>query len=283
MPRGVPDGMRDISDRVQHLGRQAEQSDWLDHVARAGLVTFGLVHVVVGWLAVQLALGDREGSTSTSGAIHELAQQPFGGVLVWLVAVGMYLLALWQADEALLGHRDSDGVDLVRHRLTSLGRSVVYAVIATSALKVAIGEGSGGSEKATDSTTAKLMDLPAGQVLVGLVGVAILVVGGALIYVGVSDRFLKSIDVKGQRGVTGSAYAWLGRVGHVAKGAALGVVGALFGYAAVTHEAHKSGGLDQALTEVLDQPFGPALLAAMGIGFICFGVYCFAWARHIDR
>ena len=66
---------------------------------------------------MQLAFGDREGSTSTSGAIHELAQQPFGGVLVWLVAVGMYLLAAWQVIEALLGHRDRDGADLVRKRL----------------------------------------------------------------------------------------------------------------------------------------------------------------------
>ncbi len=275
--------MGDISGQVQQLGRRAEHSDVLDHIARAGLVTFGLMHLVVGWLAVQLAFGDREGSTSTSGAIHELAQQPFGGALVWLVSAGMYLLALWQLVEALLGHRDSNGADLVRKRLTSLGRSVVYAVIATSALKVAIGQGSGGSEKATDSTTAKLMDLPGGQVLVGLVGAAILVVSGVLMFVGASDRFLRSLDGKGQRGVSGSAYTWLGRIGYCAKGAALGVVGILFGYAAVTHEADKSGGLDQALTEVLDQPFGPTLLTAMGLGFMCFGVYCFAWARHIDR
>ncbi len=159
----------------------------------------------------------------------------------------------------------------------------MYAVIATSALKVAIGEGSQGSEQATDSTTAKLMDLPAGQILVGLVGAGILVVGGALIYKGISDRFLKDIDGKGKGGATGSAYKWLGRVGYPAKGVALGIVGILFGYAAVTHEADKSGGLDQALTEVLDQPFGPALLTAMGVGIVCFGVYCFAWARHINR
>jgi hypothetical protein len=283
VPGGVPGRMSDITDRAQQLGRQAEHSDWLDHVARVGLVAFGLVHLVVGWLAVQLAFGDREGSTSTSGAIHELAQQPFGEVLVWLVAVGMYLLALWQLIEALLGHRDRDSADRVRKRLVSAGKAVVYAVIATSALKVAIGVRSQSSEQATDSTTAKLMDLPAGQILVGLVGLGILVTAFALIYKGVSDRFLRDIDSKGKRGATGSAYTWLGRVGYTAKGSALVVVGILFGYAAVTHEANKSGGLDQALTEVLDQPFGPVLLAAMGVGIACFGVFCFAWARHIDR
>jgi Domain of Unknown Function (DUF1206) len=275
--------MSEISDRAEQLGRRAHRSDWLDHVARFGLIAYGVMHAVIGWLAVQLAFGDREGSASTSGAIHELADQSFGGALVWAVAVGMYLLAAWQAVEALLGHRDHTGIDRVRKRLTSAGKAVVYAVIGTSALKVALGEGSGGSEKSTDTMTANLMDLPAGQVLVGLVGVGIVVVGGALVFKGVTDRFLRDIDAGGRFGASGSAYTWLGRVGYAAKGAAIGVVGGLFCYAAITHEADESGGLDQALSEVLDQPFGPVLLTAMGLGIACFGVFCFAWARHLVR
>ena len=60
------------------MGRQAEQSDWLDHAVRAGLVAYGVVHLLIGWLAVQLALGDRSEKASTKGALAELAQQPFG-------------------------------------------------------------------------------------------------------------------------------------------------------------------------------------------------------------
>jgi hypothetical protein len=275
--------MSDISDRAKRLGNQTERSDWLDHAARAGLVTFGIVHLVVGWLAVQLAFGDREGSTNTTGAIRQLAEQPFGAVLVWAVAIGMYLLAAWQAVEAAVGHRDREGATRVRKRLTSAGKTVIYAVIGTSALKIALGERTGSSEKSTDSLTAQIMDLPGGQVLVGLVGLGIIVVGGALVYKGLTDRFLRDIDSEGKRGATGSAYTWLGRVGYTAKGVALGVVGALFVWAAITHEPDKSGGLDQALTQVLDQAFGPALLTAIGVGIACFGVYCFAWARHLDR
>jgi hypothetical protein len=275
--------MSDISDRAERLGRQAEYSGWLDHVARAGLVAYGVMHVVIGWLAVQLALGDREGSASTAGAIHELAAQPFGRVLVWLVGIGMCLLAAWQVVEALLGHRHERGTTRLRKRVTSAGKAVIYALIGTSALKVALGDGAGGSEKETDTMTAKLMDLPAGQMLVGLVGAGIIAVGIGLAFKGLTDRFLRDIDRAGQGGAAGSAYTWLGRVGYTAKGVALGVVGALFGYAAITHEADKSGGLDQALTEVLEQPFGPVLLTAIGLGIACFGVFCFAWARHLDR
>jgi len=275
--------MNDIADRAQRLGFRAHRSDWLDRFAQMGLVAYGVMHVIIGWLAVQLAFGDRAGSTSTEGAIHELAAQPFGEVLVWMVGIGMYLLAAWQLVEAVLGHRDHGGADRARKRATSAGKAVVYAVIGTSAVKVALGDGSGSSEKSTDTMTAKLMDLPGGQVLVGLVGVGIIVVGAALAYRGVTDRFLRDIDAEGQGGATGSAYTWLGRAGYSAKGAALGVVGGLFCYAAITHEARESGGLDQALAEVLDQPFGPVLLTAIGLGIGCFGVYCFAWARHLDR
>ncbi len=74
-----------------------------------------------------------------------------------------------------------------------------------------------------------------------------------------------------------------GKVGYIAKGIAIGIVGGLFAYAAVTHEAKKSGGLDQALQTVLEQPFGPVLLLAIAVGIACYGLFCFARARHLSR
>jgi hypothetical protein len=89
--------------------------------------------------------------------------------------------------------------------------------------------------------------------------------------------------VQGLTGVSGTAYRWLGKVGCVTKGIAFGIVGALFCYAAYTHEPNKSGGLDQALSEVLEQPLGPFLLAAIALGFVAYGLFCFAQARYFDR
>ncbi len=275
--------VNDTSAQAKQAAHDVHSSDTLEHVNRIGLIAFGVVHLVLGSLAVQLAFGDRSGSTSTSGAVQELAQQPFGSVLVWLVAIGMVLYCGIQLVEAAIGRRDDDGAKRTLKRLVSLGKAVVYGVIAFSALKVALGESSGGGEQSTDSMTGKIMDLPGGQVLVGLIGVGILVTGGMLVVKGVTDRFLKDLEGEGQRGASGSAYTWLGRVGYTAKGVAVGMVGLLFGYAAVTHDPDKSGGLDQALTDVLDQPYGPVLIAALGVGLASFGVFCFAWARHVDR
>ena len=95
-------------------GRQAEQSDALDHFVRIGLVAYGVVHLLIGLLAIQLALGERGEKASAQGAMHELAQQPFGELMVWAVAVGMLFLVVWRVIEAIFGHRELDGAELLR-------------------------------------------------------------------------------------------------------------------------------------------------------------------------
>jgi hypothetical protein len=127
------------------------------------------------------------------------------------------------------------------------------------------------------------MNLPAGQLLVGVVGAVVIGTGVYLVYKGLSEKFTEDLTAEGQSGETGTAYIAVGKVGYAAKGVAIGLVGALVGYAAVTHEPRKSAGLDQALQEVLAQPFGPYLLGAIGVGFGCFGLFCFAHARHLSR
>ncbi|GAA5153282.1 DUF1206 domain-containing protein [Nocardioides marinquilinus] len=268
---------------------RAQSSDWTDRAAAAGFVAFGVVHLIIGWLALSLALGDREGSASSTGAFAQLAEQPFGKVLVWLLAVGMVLLAGWQALEAAVGHRgdddDGDGPvsERTRHRLLSAGKAVVYLVIAISAVRVATGSSSGGSGGGSDSTTAKIMDMPGGQVLVGLIGLGIVAVGIGLLVIAYKESYLEKMDGAARSGRSGTVIRWLGRLGHVAKGVSLGIVGGLFLYAAFTHEADKSGGLDQALRTVLEQPYGPVLLGVIAVGYVGYGVFCLARARHHAR
>ena len=270
--------MADLSDEV---GRRVHQSDWVDHVARVGLVAYGAVHLVIGWLALQLALGHDSGTTSSAGAVRELAQQPFGEVLVWVVAVGLVLLAAWQLIEALVGHRHHQDSTRLRKRVISAGKVLIYGYIAFSAATIAAGAGSSGGSSA--STTAKVMNLPAGQLLVGAVGAVVIGTGVYLVYKGFSGKFTEDLTAEGRSGDTGTAYIGLGKAGYVAKGVSFGLVGALIGYAAAAHDPRKTGGLDQALQEVLDQPFGPYLLGAIAVGLGCFGVFCFAHARHLSR
>ena len=261
---------------------RAHESGWLDHAIRAGLVAYGVVHLLIAWLAVQLAFGEKSDSASNTGALHYLAEQPLGAVLVWLVAVGMLLLVVWRLLEFAFGYQEeSDDTKRWRKRATSLGKAVIYGAIGWSAVQTATG--SGGGKGGTDSTTAKLMELPGGQLIVGAVGLAIIGYGGSLVYRGWTEKFREHLDAQGQSGTDGSAYVKLGKAGYIAKGISIALVGGLFGYAAITHEPKKSGGLDQALQTVLEQPFGQVLLTAIGLGIGCYGVFCFARAKHLSR
>lgn len=269
---------------VERVGTEVDRSDWLDRAIRFGLIAYGLVYLLVAWVAAQLALGKGNGRPSTQGALAELATKPLGHVLLWAVAVGLFLLVVWRLVEAVAGHRDKEGGERVLGRLGSLGRAVVYGAIGVNGVRVATGGSSPSSSSHQQKTfTAKVLDLPAGQWIVALVGLAILGYGAWLVWRGVTDRFLEQLDGDGRSGESGTAYRWLGRVGHVAKGIAFGIVGVLFGYAAIHHDPSKAGGLDQALRDLLGQPYGSALLLVIAIGIGCFGLFSFARAAHLSR
>ncbi len=264
------------------IDRKADSSDLLDRAVQVGLVSYGVEHLLLAWLALQLAFGERAGQASASGALHELAQKPLGEILLYVLAAGFFALVVWQALEAAVGHRDADGGKRVVKRVTSAGKVVLYGVLGVTALRIAVGS-SGGGGSSTQTWTAKLMSVPAGQVLVGLVGVAIITVACVEAWRGWTEKFRSKLDAEGNSGSDGRAYVLFGKIGYLSKGAALALVGVLFVFAAVNHNAKQSGGLDQALKELLDQPFGPVGLAVIAAGMACYGLFCFAWARHLDR
>jgi hypothetical protein len=127
------------------------------------------------------------------------------------------------------------------------------------------------------------MNWPGGQLIVGAIGLGIIAYGVSLVIRGWTEKFREHLDAQGQSGQDGSAYVTLGKVGYIAKGLAIIAVGGLFVYAAATHEAKKSGGLDQALHKLLGYPFGPVIVGAVGIGIAAYGVFCFARAKHLSR
>ncbi len=266
---------------AEQAGRAVEDSRWLDHAVRAGLVAYGVVHLLIAWVAVQLAFGDRGEEASATGALHELASKPFGKTMVWAVAIGMLLLVVWRVLEAAFGHRDeTDDSDRRRKQAASALKAVVYGALGVTAVRVAIGSGGSGGGS---GTTAKLMDLPAGQWIVVAVGLGVIGYAANNVRRGWTGKFKEHLEAEGKSGDLGTAYVALGRVGYIAKGIAIALVGGLFCYAGFTHKSQQSTGLDVALQKVLTQPFGPYLLIAIALGLASYGLFSFARARHLDR
>jgi len=254
--------------QTSQLSRQGSDHPWVRTSARLGLVAYGVVNLLIGWLALQLAVGERSGRPNSSGALHEIARQPMGAALIWAVAVGLALLVVWRGIEVV-----------VEHEWGSALKAALYASLAVTAVSTAVGSGSSGG---TDSWTATLMKMPGGQVLVGLVGVAVLGYAVAQVRKGWSEGFREDLDAEGQSGQTGSAFVVFGQVGYAAKGVAIGIIGGLFLWAAFTHSAKKSGGLDVALQTILEAPFGRVLLGLVALGIACYGAFNLARAKHLS-
>ena len=269
--------------------QRADRSPVLDRGVRVGLVVYGVMHLLIALIAFQLVLGQAGGQeASGSGAFSELAGSGPGRAVLWVMVLGFLMLVVWQVIEAAVGHREEDGNKRLGKRLVSAGRAVVYAALGISAATTAISAGSSGSggsggSASADSLTARLMSAPGGQVLVVLVGLAIVVVGGVLVHLGLAEKFTDHLDAGAHQGDRRGPIILLGKVGYAAKGVGLGAIGVFVVVAGVRHDAQRSGGLDEALRELLQQPFGGWLVGAIALGLGAFGLYCFAWARHLRR
>jgi len=260
---------------------QARNHPALEWLAKVGTAIYGVMYVVVGWLAIQIAFGDPAGEASGSGALREISKQPFGEVLLWVACVGFVALAIWKIFEAVLGHKEEDGGKLVFARASSAGKAIVFVVLAVLAFQTVTGSSGGGSSE--DGYTAEIMKLPFGPVLVVALGLAIIGYGVYSMYKGLSDKWRKSLEVGGSTGDIGKAITILARTGYVSRGFAFGVIGGLFVWAGFTHDADKSGGLDQALLKLRDAPFGQVLLVAVAIGLACYGAFNVAKAWYLRQ
>lgn len=269
--------MTKVDERADHTAREGVKLS-----SRIGLVAYGVLHLLVAWVAVELALDGGPRESSGQGAMRQLAAQPLGRWLVGAIAVGMAGFCAGRAVEGCLGHRDEKGADRWKHRAVAWGKAVVYAVISASAAEIALGSSGGGSSKER-SMSGRVMDLPGGQVVMVLVGVGFLALGVRHCYRAFTQDFHDELSAGGRDGRTGTVYLAFGQVGYAAKGVVIGLVGVLVGYAGLTHDPQKSGGVDSALQTVRDQPFGPVLLCAVAAGIASYGLFCFARARHLSK
>jgi hypothetical protein len=267
-----------------HAVRAAGNSEWLERVARIGYVVDGVLHVLIGVIVLRLALGGSSGEeASPTGALSELAGTSFGTFALWVTVVAFAALGVWQAVNAAAGVGTAgvhyEDRNRTAERVKAGAKAVLYLGLAYTAFRFTQGQGSSQSAQSQD-VTAQLVQSTAGRVLVGVVGLVVLGVGAYLVYKGATKKFLEDLQGTGGSREVSKAIRVLGTAGYVAKGVAVGVLGALLVFAAVRADATDATGLDGAFRTIGEQPFGQVLLVLMGLGIAAFGIYLFARARY---
>lgn len=261
--------------------RHLETSRPIQVLGRFGDACYGVVYLVVSWLALQIAFGDPGTEADQRGAITTIAAQPYGVVLLWVLAIGLVAFGVWQLLAAVAGYRwMTTKRRRATRRLTAAGRGIVVLVIAAFTLRLLAGGASGGGNSGQQEMTARLLAVPGGRVLVFVIGLAVLVAAVLSARRGMRKRFLMELDLTGAAMATRRYVRWSGAIGYLAKGVAWAVIGVLLCVAAVQLDPNRAGGLDKALRTLAVQPFGVALLVAVALGFVAFGIYSFADARY---
>lgn len=263
---------RELKDAANAV-EDASNSRALVIAARAGFAVSGLLHLLVGFVAIQLALGKagQSGPADQAGAVAQLAAQPQGLLLLWAGFAACVALALWQTSNAVFDYGQLEARKKVGKKLSAAGKAVVFAVIALTFAASASGNSQTSGQSTSDFTVA-IIKAPGGAFLLIAVGAAIAIAGLVFVALGVKGSFKKELRLP-PSGTARSVVTGLGVVGYIAEGVALFLVGLLFIISTVNANPRESTGLDGGLRALREQPYGVYMLTAVGAGLICYGLY----------
>ncbi len=159
---------------AEGLARQAN-SKWLKRLGQVGVAAIGVVYLLLAWISLQVAWGGSEESADNSGALSEIAEKPFGQVLLVVMGIGLVGYAVWQFLLSIIGPPSDDSAF---KRASAAGKGVFGAALAVQSLRLGFGGGGSSSSSKTTDWTSSLMEAPAGRVLVVILGLAVIAWAG---------------------------------------------------------------------------------------------------------
>jgi hypothetical protein len=277
-PTAMSASSTEIQRKATSAGNDVVDSTAFEVFARVGFVARGLVYALLGFLTIELATGHSGTPANQKGAFETVKHQPFGSVLLVLLAIGLAAYAAWAFFRAALGH-GPEGTDSTFDRVARTASGIVYLALAVLALDL-LARGSGTTSSSPKHAAGGVLGWPGGQVLVGLAGAVL--VGVALYqgYKGVSRNFLDDSKTEQMSPEMRSWFTIVGVVGYLARAAVLGLIGVLVIKAAIDYNPKDAVGLDGALGKLAHAPYGPWLLGAVAFGFFAFGIFSLSEARY---
>lgn len=242
-------------------------------LARGGFVVMGILHILIGWIAIQIATGSGGGEASNSGALATIADAPGGQILLWVAVVALAALGLWRLSQVVVGEEAKD-------KAKGAVLAVVFFSLAFTTATFARGNSTSDGDTATD-VTAKVLEQPWGAALVILAGLVVLGVGLYNIWNGATKKFKEDLEAGAGSGNVGTAIVGAGMAGYIARGIAFSILGVLIIIAGWKSDPDQAAGLDAALRTLGEQPFGAVLLVIVGVGLALYGIYSIARARYV--
>ncbi len=254
-----------------------DKKDALEKFAKSGFFMKGVVYLLIGILATMTAFGLGGEVSGKTGIFQFILEQSFGRILLGIVSVGLFGYAAWRWTQAFIDPENSD--DDIKNKLKRAGYFIsgfLYGTFATYAMKMAI-QGSGGSGGGRTTVIAQILDIPGGQVIVGILALAIIGKGGYEIWKGISSEHMDKVSDLGFK--TKEAVRKAGQVGYIARGIVLLVAGYITGRAAIESNASKAGGTEGAF-EFMFSSTSAWIVGIVALGLAFYGLFMIIKAKE---
>jgi hypothetical protein len=272
----------DISIHNAHLPHPRPQ--WTENFSRFGMAAKGVVYSLVGALAFMAAFeinGNSTEGAGKQGVFRFILEQPFGKILLGIVALGLVCYAIWRFIQAFMDS-EGKGADAkgIGKRIGYAFSGLIYGGLAFYAAQLVLGNGGGSGGDSRETLAGKLLEQPFGQWLVGLVAVGTMALGLYQIYKAISGKYLKNMQTASIKPDIKNMLLKAGKVGYIARGIVWGIIGFLFLKAAMNANAQEAGGSSSAFQLLEQSSYGSILLGVVALGLLCYGVFMFVRARY---
>ena len=210
----------------------------------------------------------------------EIAEQPFGQVVLIVVAVCLMGYVVWRLIQAALDpeHNSCEFSDILR-RFSYACSGAVYAGVAFSAFKILTNKSSGGG-KTAEGWAFTVMQQPLGRWLVIASGLLFSGIGCYYFYRAIKAEFRKRFRLHKMSGITKTWATVVGRIGIAARGFVYIVIGFYGMKAGWEFNPEMIKTTEAALEAFNDNPTDEIILATLGSGFIAYGAHMFFQARY---
>ncbi|MFI6041442.1 DUF1206 domain-containing protein [Nocardia sp. NPDC051321] len=257
--------------------RRSTTSSGLETAARFGFIARGIAYLTIGIIGFMLAIGTAEHEPDGGGALAAIATKPLGYLLLWILVFGFAALVVWRVTQ-IAGARRTYSAG---HRLYAVISGIVYALAFLGTFRYVVhGRTPKPSDAIARDLTARILSWDGGQIVVLLIGLAIIAFGIWQTMLGLSLRFAEDLRMGWMTHGAREAVIWLGRIGYLARGAIVLSIGLAAVIAGLNYDPAEAKGIDAVLRDFVTKPFGPWLLILISLGLMAFGVLSFLEAKH---
>ena len=267
---------------VKHEVKHEAANPQLELLERLGYVVRGALYVVMGFLALKIALATPGGkATDLSGSLVWLIGNPLGKFVLIVTIVGLVAYSIWGFVRAIYDplHRGRDAKGIAA-RIGFVSSAVSYLAIALFAVTILAGQGSA-SHDSTQKTVSTLLANPGGGILTIILGVVAFGIGIGQFIEAYRATFKNDLKTSEMSAAEKDIAVGLGRFGMAARGVTFVVIGWFLFQAGLHHDPGQAHGFGGAFLFLLAQPYGRWLLGIVALGFIALGLHSFACARWV--